>query len=453
LKTVEFTQSLVASEPTGSNVTYSIDTGSTLPGGVILYSNGTLTGNIIEDPGNTSTYNFTIQATDFEYQNIPRTFSMGGIKTVSTGENFVYTDIYSMVQSLGATGSTDLPVTGGTLHLNSQALASYDYVCKKSSVSLSSFTASDWFTTTADIRSAWIKVYGDLTIQSGVTFSPPVRKLFTVIHVTGNLTVNGTISMTARGANHSGITATSIAIISGTYSGIVNPYIPSSGGAGATAVSSTSGNLSGNAGINYPTFRSDGGTGGGGGGGVRNNGYPGTTVMGGAGAAGTGFSGGPGGGGAWGGNDVGTSATGGSGAASGGAGGTGAAAGSGSQSAHGGAGNPGGGGSGPNGVAGQNGTGGILIIIVEGSFMGTGSITANGSDGGTYTGSLLLGTSGAGGSGGGSITILSRTDTSSTTITAAGGAGSAGTGDCSSGTCPGGNGGNGGNGTARKLTL
>jgi len=63
------------------------------------------------------------------------------------------------------------------------------------------------FTSTQDTASAMIFVKGDLTIAAGRTLTPPVRKLFTVLYVSGNLTMtddSSTISMTQRGANHSG---------------------------------------------------------------------------------------------------------------------------------------------------------------------------------------------------------------------------------------------------------
>jgi hypothetical protein len=62
------------------------------------------------------------------------------------------------------------------------------------------------FSQTKDIASAWIIVKGNLNLAN-VTLQPSQRKLFTVIYVTGDLTFDegtATISMTQRGANHSG---------------------------------------------------------------------------------------------------------------------------------------------------------------------------------------------------------------------------------------------------------
>jgi hypothetical protein len=75
VKTVAFTQTLSATEPS-DNITYAVADGSALPLGVTLSSSGVLDGNITTDPGNDTTYTFSIQAMDAQYQNIPRTFSL-----------------------------------------------------------------------------------------------------------------------------------------------------------------------------------------------------------------------------------------------------------------------------------------------------------------------------------------------------------------------------------------
>jgi hypothetical protein len=81
-KFTAFTQSLVATEPLGSNITYTLASGSSLPANVTLTSNGVLAGNILTDPGNSTTYNFAIDATDTQFQNIPRTFTLLAKKRV-----------------------------------------------------------------------------------------------------------------------------------------------------------------------------------------------------------------------------------------------------------------------------------------------------------------------------------------------------------------------------------
>lgn len=314
------------------------------------------------------------------------------------------------------------PIFGGQLTINGEYLGYYDYVVKSSSQKISNFIVTDWFTSTQDTRSAWCVVNGDLTIDSGITFIPSVRKLFTVVLVTGNLILNGSISMTARGANHNGtgsdrdiIESRSIRIINGTYSGIINPQIPSTGGGGGARV--TTGPTAGNSGTN--------GTNGGSGGGGSGANVGGTSGRGGTGTA---FSGGSGGGGEqyWP-AGIGQDAE-----ENGGKGGIGG----GNTGGGGGAGNPGGSSNINPGGIGSSGTGGVLIVIIMGTLSGSGSIVANGSNGGNaaYAG---------GGSGGGSVTILRKYDISTITPTANGGAGGTGTRT----------GGNGGAGTARKLLL
>lgn len=327
-------------------------------------------------------------------------------------------------------GSNTAPTSGGTLTVNGESLASYDYAIR-SGETLASFNASDWFTNTQDTRSAWCVVRGDLTINSGVTFTPPVRKLFTVLVVTGNLTVNGTISMTARGANHSGTgnsggatTARAIRIANGTFSGIQNPEIPAAGGAGGGRRTGPGG-FNGNAGTNG----SGGGCGGGGGGGFNS----GAAIQSGAGSAGTSFSGGSGGGGTAGFNTGADAVT------NGGAGGL-IACQSGFSGGGSGAGNPAGvvvTAANSSATVGNDGTGGVLIVVVLGTLSGSGSVSSNGS-----TGGVNANPSGSGGcSGGGSVTILAATDSSSISPQANGGA------------VTGGSGGFGGAGTARKLAI
>jgi hypothetical protein len=334
-----------------------------------------------------------------------------------------------------ATMSTPTALYGGQLYINSQSLGYYDYCIRKGEVTIDSTTdMTTLFTTNQDNYSSFIVVDGNLTINSG-TLIPAVRKLFTTIYVTGDLLISGTISMKARGSNHSGsgsslgaVTATAIRIATGTFSSISNPEIPSAGGVGGSQKArTTTGNSSGNDG----TAGSAGGTGGGGSGAVRSAAD--ASLHSGAGAAGTSFSGGASGASAYG------STSGGDAGINGGRGGDDAA-----NRCNPGTGNPHG--TETDGTDGQDGTGGVLIIICAGVLSGSGIITAGGVRGaqdqadGNWTGS--------GGSGGGSITVMYGTDSSSITPTATGGAGGT-----SGGGAAGVTGGAGGDGTARKLAL
>ena len=347
------------------------------------------------------------------------------------------------------------PASGGTLTINSQSLGSYDYCIKHGNQTISSFSNSDFFTTTEDSRSAFIYINGNLTINSGQTFIPSNRKLFTCLYVNGDLAVNGAISMSARGANTTSddgnVTAVAIKLCpDGTYSSVSNPQIPAAGGAGGNTTMQNNGSYQGGAG----TAGTAGGTGGGGQGGWReNNGGAAPSV--GQGAAGTCFSGGSGSGGLWsrgGGSSPNAEANGGAGGNAGPA--------EQSAGAFAGAGNPGGSANGTGSGNQQNidGTGGVLIIYCTGTLSGSGSITCDGVNGGTNASASdqdgSKGTSGGGASGGGSLNIFFGTDDfSSGTISADGGTGGTRTGSCSSGACAGGFGGNGGAGTARKLSI
>lgn len=339
----------------------------------------------------------------------------------SFGGNQSSSDIYTFAQKINAqTTGAVAPTAGGTLTINGVALGNYSFSVFKSNQTVSSFSSSTFFTSTADTESAFVVVNGDLTINAGQTFIPSSRKLFTVIYVTGNLAVNGTISMSARGANSNATTAGTILIASGTHGGISNPQVGATCGTGGAATAPSG---SGNAG-NTGASASAGCTGGGGSGATING--PGSS---GAGATGTAF----GGGSAGGGNNSSTSSCS-SAAANGGAGGA-ACIGAAAGGAGGGAGNPGG--AGQNGVTsgspGADGTGGTLIIIVGGTYSGSGTVTCAGSAGGDATNFAA-----GGGSGGGSCNVMAGTNSGpspsatggagGSSISQSGGAGGAGTG-------------------------
>ena len=285
---------------------------------------------------------------------------------------------------------------GGTMTVNSQPLGSYDYTFYNGPQTVSSFSNSDFFTTTEDSRSALIYINGNLTINACQVFKPSNRKLFTAIYVKGNLTVNGTISMgydnggaTGRGANHSSSgsprTAQAIKLISpGTYSCVPDPNIPAAGGnGGAGAIVSPTGAASPNrSASNTGSNGTGGGTGGGGSGTFFVlDGQPAAPINpSGAGSAGTAFTGGTGGGGVDKRGD-GTVQNATAGAPNGGAGGN--AGGTGNGNSSGGNGNPGGlynqdctsSNAGDNGTPG---TAGSLVIYVSGDISGCGAITSNG---------------------------------------------------------------------------
>jgi hypothetical protein len=201
------------------------------------------------------------------------------------------------------------------------------------------------------------------------------------IYVDGTLNVNGTISMTARGAAN--VPGDRILILNSGGSAYEIPAVGGAGGQERLLNESDEKGKNGSAGL-------AGGLGGGGGGSYCNTGYCSPLRVGARGGNATSYSGGSGAGGGGGGagSDI------------GGAGGAGYYAGYGA----GGAGNPGGGGS----RSGATGTGGLLIIYSNNLVLSSsGKIEANGSSGatGTCTCSCSGGCGGAG-SGGGSINIF-----------------------------------------------
>lgn len=326
------------------------------------------------------------------------------------------TDLCTFAQSLLTTSNMAAPAAGSALTIDSVSLGSYDYIVKQGAQTISAFTSADWFTATQDTRSAWIVINGNLTINAGITVIPTVRKLFTVVYVQGNLVLNGNVSMSLRGSNHSGtldsngsVTAAAIRIATGTLSGVSNPTILAAGGAGGNAV--TAAVTVGNAGTAAGSTICTGGGGSGGKGSSNSN----TPAWGsGAGSAGTAFSGGTGGGAF---ADFFQTATNSAspGGASGGNGGAGTAGG------EGGVGNLS-----PTRLDGNstanNGTGGVLVVIASGTVTGTGTLSAVGGSQTALSTSPAPNSGRCGGaSGGGLVCLISSVSVSGPTLTAAGG--------------------------------
>jgi hypothetical protein len=392
---------------------------------------------------NTS-YTFTVTATNSVSQKTSSSSSSITTTVSSVTSNQSATDLYTVMTTLANSVTTSTPTAGGTLTLNGVSLGSYDYVIKRGNQTISTFTNSDWFTNTADTRSALIVVDGDLTINRLERFIPSNRKLFTCIYVTGNLINNGQILMTDRGANHSATAAGNIRLHTGTFTGVTNPQIPASGGAGGGTVT-RSGPPTGTTNANPGSAGTNGGTGGGSGGcAIVAGDATGVTVIGGSGSAGTSFTGGGGGGSIMIYASSGT-LTSGNAVANGGAGGN--AGPSYTYGASGGVGNPAGSSS-QGGTQGSypfdagDGTAGSLCIFVLGELRGQGLIQSNGHSNMGYQYNQYMQCPGGSG-GGGSVTIFYKYDNSLITPTANGGK-APGQGDRDGG---------GGAGTARKLAL
>jgi hypothetical protein len=267
-----------------------------------------------------------------------------------------------------------------------------------------------------------VRNYQNLTINSGVLFSPLRACRGMVIYCTGNLTVNGTISMTGKGGGVANKIASPIGIASSTDSrydlvdGTLYFNNFSSSTTGGRGIP-THWNWAPSGSLWFSNYKIriplSGSVAGGAGGGPVGN------TAGSTGAAGIFCCGGGGGGGSGapnanvaGGGGRGTIFTGGAGGAGGfGFGGAteptaifeaSRSNGSPVNSGAGGAGNPPSIGSG--GAAGT-GVGGLLILIVRGNVTITGTVSSNGAVGGNGTGPSIGGGSG-GGSGGGRIMVI-----------------------------------------------
>ena len=251
----------------------------------------------------------------------------------------------------------------------------------------------------SDTKMCIYKYMKNLTVNSGVTMTPQVRKKGFTVYVGETLTNSGTISMTARGAIALGQDLILYKNSDSTYE-----MVPAVGAAGAPGSVYKAG-VSGSVG----TLRK---TGGGGKGSAYTNSQEGPF---GSGAAGTSYSGGSGGGGMYG-NSLDVTMT--PAKPNGGAGGTGANNG---LRGGGGAGNPAG--YSINYVA-EDGTGGLLNIYAN-SINNLGTINSNGSKGARV--GTINDYNGAGaGSGGGSINVFyGNTFNSTGSIAALGGAGGA----------------------------
>ena len=269
-------------------------------------------------------------------------------------------------------------------------------------------------TSEEDNRMLIIKYNGNLNIDERRLITAQTRKKGMFIYVAGELTNNGEISMTARGAKAEGQNVYLWKHNNGAYE-----YVPAEGGSGGEAVRVTNGSINGNVGTNGINRQ----TGGGGSGyalawGTYNSGtmqgYVQVTSSSGIGTIGTSYSGGTGGGSgrayAINGDPVWYKGT--SGLNNGGTGGNGY---------YGGTGNPGGRGYNDEYI-GTTGTGGLLILYSN-ILNNTGIISSNGTDSNGYGGA----------SGGGSINIFYNKLTHDGTMKTTGGNGQ--------------NGGNGGDGS------
>ena len=197
-------------------------------------------------------------------------------------------------QSVQTNGQRSAVILTGRLYLNGNFAGMYDYAYIEGNQSYDTENfpwLQHWFTDNMDTHWALVHVNGTLTVDHRLIIKPPVRKLGFVLHTDGDFTLNGLVSMTNRGANHSG-TGNSMGytapVAIPVKSGIT---IPATGGAGGARYTQTSAGTA---------LKNDGGTAtngsGGGGSGVCFPVVSVTSLVSGAGAAGTSFSSGSGGG-------------------------------------------------------------------------------------------------------------------------------------------------------------
>ena len=380
-----------ATDAEGDTVTYSETTSVlTAVAGLTLNS---ATGAISGDPTDVAavtTYNFTLRATaggktaDRAFNIIVQDTFLGGALSEVDIETAASKILLAAAGNVGAG-------TGGTLTINGNALGNYEYSKTDGNTTISSFTESDFFSSTEDTVSTFAAFDGNLTIDAGQTFQPLKRKLFTVIYVNGDLAINGIITMGSRGANHSGTgtsggatTAADIKMISGTYSSVSDATIPAAGGGGAAGRTGSHGD--GIDGDDAPAR----GSGGGGSGGNGDGSY-----ISGPGKTGTCFVGGTGGGG----NDNGSAPD--NAVANGGRGGD-----AGGANAGGGMGNPIGTKNGSFGRDQIDGLSGTVMVYCTGTLSGSGSVV------GTVPDSTITDGYRSGGmSGGGIVQIFCNTGT------------------------------------------
>jgi hypothetical protein len=330
-----------------------------------------------------------------------------------------------------ATGPATPPTEVTGFELDGKVLPPFHYCIVDGPATIGSgWDWTDYFTDDEDTHFAVTIFRGKLTVESGEVFTPPVRKLGWFAYAL-EAEIDGEVSMSQRGANHSAsgsdLVAVDLRIFTGTLGAVVNPQIPAAGGAGAAVNGAVPRGEDGSAGTG-------GGTGGGGAGASTN-----ASNRGGSGSSGSAYSGGTAGGGSQ--STVGDNAD--DGDSRGGAGGAAVVELSSNRAAGGGAGNPGGAaaffGAGV-AQAGGDGTGGALVVVCDGVLSGDGAGVSDGAPGGDANNS---GNRPGGASGGGSVTVIAQSGT--ITTTANGGVGGDGPGDIVQG-------GNGGIGDARVLT-
>ena len=104
-------------------------------------------------------------------------------------------------------GQRSAVILTGRLYLGGDFAGMYDYAYIEGSTTLNTEEypkVQHWFTNNTDTHWALVHVNGTLTTDNRIIIKPPVRKLGFVLHTDGTFSHDGLVSMTGRGANHSG---------------------------------------------------------------------------------------------------------------------------------------------------------------------------------------------------------------------------------------------------------
>lgn len=154
----------------------------------------------------------------------------------------------------------------GSLTINGNSVGNTEFIVVPGQTATVDNSGS-WFTATKDTASAFVFVKGNLTINNGFTLRPHTRKLFTVLYISGDLTFgdsSSAISMTQRGANHSGTGDSGGATTEVNISVGPSTIISANGAAGAAGPNTTeqSANKGTDSSVNQMALETGGGGGG-----------------------------------------------------------------------------------------------------------------------------------------------------------------------------------------------
>jgi hypothetical protein len=99
-----------------STVSYALDVGSSLPAGLSLAANGVLSGTLSSPPASTTTYNFTVVATDLELQKSSKAFSINATINITEATGGTVSNISGYrVHTFTSSGSFQVVSGAGTV--------------------------------------------------------------------------------------------------------------------------------------------------------------------------------------------------------------------------------------------------------------------------------------------------------------------------------------------------